>query len=408
MAEGTVYQRKSDGRWVGSYFDRQGKRKYVYGRTKVEARQKLRAKLKERDEGASGDDPTLDAWSVWWLDQLDQRPTTIADYRYKIGLLPGWLTKRRLSEITPMDVHEALDEIAAKPTAKGTPRAGSTVSQVRTVLGNCLHSAQRYGHVTRNAARLAAGRKFSERPILRLTVSDALAILLVVTGHRLESLYRVALSLGLRQGECIGLRWEDVDLEAGTISVVRQITRTNTGKIVEGDPKTPRSRRTLRLPQVCIDALKAHRIRQNAERLAAYRWEDHGLVWPSKVGTPISARNLLRHLHGTCDAAGLPRVSFHSLRHSAATFLLAQDVPDRIIMDVLGHTDARQLSRYAHVTDSLRQDAADAMDRTFAAPPVAAVNPPDSDDSAVSSAVGNSEPGSSAVKTAVNREGGGA
>ena len=138
MGEGSFYRRKSDNRWVVEFQDLQGRTRYRYrdpnGRkieNKSQARAALRAYLKQRDEGAGGTDPLLAPWSQWWLEQLDLRPTTIADYRYKIALLPEWLLRKRLSQITPMDVHEALSELAAGKTAHGRPRAASTVSQGR-------------------------------------------------------------------------------------------------------------------------------------------------------------------------------------------------------------------------------------------------------------------------------------
>ena len=372
MSEGSVYQRRSDGRWVVEFLDLQGRTRYRYrdlrGRrieNRRQARQALRAYLQQRDEGVGGDDPSLATWSAWWLSQLDLRPTTVADYRYKLGLLPDWLTRKRLSEITPIDVHEALAELAASKTAQSKPRASSTVAQVRTVLGNCLHVAQRYGHTTRNPARLAAPVTYEHAEIEPLDLDEARKLLRQLDGHRLASLFTVALSLGLRQGECVGLRWSEVDLDAGTLTVIRQITRTNQHEEAEGDPKTRRSRRSLILPRVCIDQLVRHRQRQEAERKEAYLWVDRDLVWPSEAGTPLSAANLRRLLHRQCELAGVRPITFHTLRHSAATLLLAQGVPSAVILDVLGHQDVRMLRRYQHVTDSLRQDAADAIDRSF-------------------------------------------
>lgn len=209
--EGSVYQRNSDGRWVVEFRDTQGRTRYRYrdlrGRrieNKTQARATLRAYLQQRDDGAGGDDPRLASWSKWWLEQLDLRPTTVADYRYKIGLLPDWLMRKRLPQITPMDVHEGLTELTSGRTAHGKPRAGSTVAQVRTVLGTCLHVAERYGHVTRNAARLAAPVIYQHAEEEPLSLDEARGLLERVDGHRLGSLFTVALSLGLGQANAWG------------------------------------------------------------------------------------------------------------------------------------------------------------------------------------------------------------
>jgi integrase len=363
MSEGTFYRRSDNGRWRVEFTDNQGRRRYRYrdakGRTiegRTHARQALREFLNRRDDGATGDDPTLKVWADWWLDQLDRRPTTIADYRYKVRLLPDWLMRRRLSTLTPMDVHEALREIAARPTTSGRRRASSSVAQVRSVLGNCLHAAERYGHVTKNAARLSAPVKVEATEIVPLDADQAKALLKVTDGHPLGTLYTLALGTGLRQGELLGLRWSAVDLEAGTLEVRSQITRTNTHELVEGAPKTARSRRKVRLPAFCVQALREHRGRRGTVVSL------DGLVFATRTGRPYAPSNVRKHLTKACEQAGVPRVTFHTLRHSAATVLLDRGVPEAVIMDVLGHTDARMLSRYVHVTDSLRQQAADVMD----------------------------------------------
>ena len=125
---------------------------------------------------------------------------------------------------------------------------------------------------------------------------------------------------------------------------------------------------------MCVEQLREHRTRQAAERAEAAawidrEWVDRDLVWPSETGTPLSASNLRRMLRRQCASAGIREVTFHTLRHSAATLLLAQGVPSAVILDVLGHQDVRMLRRYQHVTDSLRQDAADAIDRSFTVKP---------------------------------------
>jgi integrase len=119
------------------------------------------------------------------------------------------------------------------------------------------------------------------------------------------------------------------------------------------------------LPRVCVDQLARHRKQQAVQRHEALEWVDRDLVWPSETGTPLSPSNLRRLLRRQCELAGIRQVTFHTRRHSAATLLLAQGVPSAVILDVLGHQDVRMLRRYQHVTDSLRQDAADAIDRSF-------------------------------------------
>jgi integrase len=363
-SEGSVYRRATDGRWVAAWHDVHGRRRYAYRPTRNAARQALREALRDRDEGAGGDNPRLGDYAGRWVANLEARETTLADYRYKLSLLPDWLMRKRLRELTADDIREMIRELRATPTKHGKPRAVSTVAQVRTVLGNVLAQAEADRLITWNPARAVPAPKTEHTEIVPLTLDEAAALFAVTAQHRLGSLYLVAGTVGMRLGECLGLTWADVDLEQRRLQVVRQITWTNEGVRVEGDPKTKRSRRTVVLPDVCADALVIHRRRQAAERLAAGRWYDRDLVWPSQVGSPLMPGNVRRHLRHAAAEAGLVRpITFHTLRHSSATLLLAQGVEARVIADVLGWGDLRMAMRYAHVTDGLRKDAAAAIDQ---------------------------------------------
>ena len=177
----------------------------------------------------------------------------------------------------------------------------------------------------------------------------------------------MVLALGLRQGEALGLRWTDVDLERGTLRVQKQLQRID-GKLQLTEPKTERSRRTIALPGFALDALRGHRVRQLEERLVAgEQWQDHGLVFPSTNGTPLDPRNMVRQVHELLDRAGLPRKRFHDLRHTCATLLLVQGADLRVVMDVLGHSQiSLTANTYQHVVESLKRDAADRMQALFA------------------------------------------
>jgi integrase len=182
----------------------------------------------------------------------------------------------------------------------------------------------------------------------------------------MEALYVVALSLGLRRGEALGLRWEDVDLDTRTLRIEVSMGVVG-GKLTLGEPKSATSRRTLPIPASLVTALRAHAIRQMEERLVVgSRWQDTGYVFTSTVGTPIHPGNLMKSFHALLDRAGLPRIRFHDLCHSCASLLAAQGVPARVAMEVLGHADIRITQNiYTHVFDEAKQQAADAMDRLF-------------------------------------------
>jgi integrase len=195
------------------------------------------------------------------------------------------------------------------------------------------------------------------------TPDEARLFLEVIRGDRLEALYSVALAVGLRQGEALGLRWGDIDLNSGTLRV-RSALQWLYGKPHFVEPKTERSRRSIALPRVAIDALRPHRTRQFEERLiAGSSWQEHGLVFATTVGSPIHPRNLVRHFHRTLEKAGLPKKRFHDLRHTCASLLLAQGVQPRVVMEILGHSQiSLTMDTYSHVIPALTREAANHMD----------------------------------------------
>jgi integrase len=183
---------------------------------------------------------------------------------------------------------------------------------------------------------------------------------------RFEALYVVAIYTGLRRGELLGLRWTDADLVAGTLRVRRSLDVDGTFKA----PKNQAARRTLKLAPRALDALKAHKVRQNAERLqAGSRWQDHDLIFPNTVGKPMNAGNLYRReFQPLLERAGLADQGFtiHSLRHTFATTLADKGVHPSTAQKMLGHSDIRMtLSIYTHATDGMQGGATDALEEAF-------------------------------------------
>jgi integrase len=201
------------------------------------------------------------------------------------------------------------------------------------------------------------------KEIQPFTPAQARQFLEAVRGDKFEALYTVALALGLRRGEALGLRWEDIDWEKGTLTIRASLQRAE-GKLQMLEVKTDRSRRVVKLPKLALQALKSHRTRQLEDRLlAGARWTEHGLVFPTGIGTPYDPRRLNEDFERALKRGGLPRIRFHDLRHSAATLLLAQGVPVKMISELLGHSTTRMtLDVYAHVLETMKQEAADSMD----------------------------------------------
>jgi integrase len=184
---------------------------------------------------------------------------------------------------------------------------------------------------------------------------------------------RAAMALGLRPSEALAVRWSDVDLDVGLLQVRRALERRS-GAYAFKEPKSRTSRRTIPLPAICVEALLAHRGRQAAERLAAgEHWVDLDLVFTTPIGSPLNRTEMSRQFTRLLAAAGVPHRRLYDCRHTAATLLLAQGVPARVVMETLGHSSyALTMETYTHVLPSVMREAADAMDRALRPKPPAA------------------------------------
>ena len=202
--------------------------------------------------------------------------------------------------------------------------------------------------------------------IRSLSEDEARAFLEAVrkSGDRFEALYVLAVATGLRRGELLGLRWDDVDLERGTLRVGRALIREG-GRHTLGEIKTKRGRRQINLTSRSVNALKAHRKKQLEEKIMrAGLYEDNGLIFASRVGTPVNPENLVkRSFKLLLEKVGLPEIRFHDLRHTCATLLLGRGVHPKFVQELLGHaTIAMTLDTYSHYLPSMGDQAAGAME----------------------------------------------
>jgi integrase len=305
--------------------------------------------------------PTVAEYLEYWLHQSVKprvRPLTFAGYSVNVSkhLVPT-LGKIRLDRLTPQDVQEMMNR---RLTDGFSPK---TVAYVHQVLRTALELARRWELIDRNVASLVDPPRRQRPKIRPLAPDKARQFLNSVRGHRLEALFSVALAIGLRQGEALGLRWEDLDMAAGVLRVNHQLQRVD-GRLTLVEPKTDRSRRALVIPPSVIEHLHDHERRQLAERLwAGSKWIESGLVFTSRLGGPLQARQVIREFHKALKDAGLKRIRFHDLRHSCATLLLVQGVSPRVVMDILGHSEiAITMDTYSHVIPELQREAADKME----------------------------------------------
>ena len=367
--EGSIYRRQ-DGLWAGvidlGRVNGKRTRKTFYGATRKEVQEKLTAALREQQLGTlpTAGRETVGQFLTAWLEDTAKpklRPSTFRSYSDLVTqhLVPT-IGHLKLVRLTSPEVQAVLN---AKLASGLSPRR---VEYIRAVLRAALNQAIRWGLISRNAAGLSTPPRVIRRHVQVLTPEEAQKFLEVARGDRYEALYTVALSLGLRQGEALGLSWEDVDLRTRTLKVKHALQRID-GKFQLVEPKTERSRRTIKMPEVVADSLVEHLSRQQELRmLAGGRWVVSSLIFTTSLGTPIDGGNVTRQFQHLLEVAGLPRLRFHDLRHSCASLLLAQGIAPRVVMETLGHSQiALTMNTYSHVMPAVQAEAAAAMDRVF-------------------------------------------
>lgn len=364
--EGSIYPTK-DGRLRGSIVlphpdgDRTIRR-FVSGRTRAEVVRKLDALRREAEAGFPTGETTgayLARWIVAVRPRL--RPSTHHEYARHVADYWAALARVPLTRLTPTQIERTMAGLL------GRGLSPATVQHARSTLRRALHDAQRDGLVSRNAAALARPPRLERREMRALSPAEVELLLGGTADDPLGPLYAVAVTTGLRLGELLGLAWADVDLAGRSLTVRRSMAKAADGGYELGEPKTPRSRRTVMLPTVALDAFRRQKARQAAARLAVgSAWQDRaGLVFTDALGRPLRPDAVSAAFRSTAARLGLP-VRLHDLRHTAASLLLAAGVPLKLVSEMLGHSSiAITADVYAHVTPDLRREAAEAMDRAL-------------------------------------------
>ncbi len=365
--EGGITRRK-DGLYMARYTVQTAtgaKRKAVYGKTRKEAAEKLTKALADRDMGLvfEGENRTLAAFLDGWLEGTVKgsvKATTYESYERLIRChIKPELGRRKLKTLAPDHVQALYQRKLDSGLAPGTVR------QVHSVLSRALDQAVRWGTVPRNVCKATTPPKPDSEEIKPLDAEQARQLLRTAGGERFEALYVLAVTAGLRIGELLALRWQDVDLEAGgaTLSVRRTKSTAKSGPVFT-TPKNGKGR-SIKLTRHAVEALKAHRAAQNAERLkAGSLWQDNGLVFCTHGGRPLDSHNVARtSFKPLLERAGLPDIRFHDLRHTCATLLLSRGHHPKLVQELLGHASvALTLDRYSHVMPGMGEQTAAAME----------------------------------------------
>ena len=360
--EGTIHQRKSDGRWVvmmtvGVRENGRPARVTRYAKDREDAGRILTELhgLKLQGGLVAPSHRTVGEYMRAWLEDSKRpniRPTTHRVYenaiRNHIGTTIGGM---RLSRIQPATVQGMLRELERREVS------GRSRQIVLRVLSQGLDQAVRWGEIPRNPCALVDRPRAERREIQALTVEQVRAFLAAARSDRYYALWVLALTTGMRIGELLGLKWSDIDLDTGRLEVKRQLQELPSS-IELTELKTRRSRRRIELSGIAVAALREHRAQLGAIPLPDV------LVFTDRRGGPLRRSNLTRRsFQDILDRAELPRIRLHGLRHTAATLQLSQGAHPKVVQEMLGHASiALTLDTYSHSVPSLQREAASRMD----------------------------------------------
>ena len=357
--EGTV-RKRPNGKWEARYYGSDGRQHSITMPTQNAAIAALRAAHEASAAQLPPPDRTLtvSGWLDEWLITSVRprlRRSTVASYsetcdRY---IRPA-IGRIQLSKLGPPDIARMLASLSARADLSPT-----TVRYSYVVLRIALGRAVKAGRAARNAALFVDPPAKARHDLRPLSVGELGTFRSAIAGHPLEALFLTAIGTGLRQGELLALRWEDVDLQAGMLAVRHTLDRES-GALA--DPKTERSRRTLKLPLPVTAALLRLRARQDTERAAAHVWSSAGFVFSNATGGPLNSWVVTRRLHAVLTSAGIRRQRFHDLRHAFATLQLEAGAELFEVSRALGHTDIGTTANvYAHFTEAMADRMADRM-----------------------------------------------
>ena len=368
--EGSIYQRKEDKKWVASVTLNNGKRKVFYGKTCKEAHDKLQKALQEQKQGKLGatQTQTVEQYLAYWLmiHKKNVRPRTHERYEeiVRLHLVPT-LGKIRLDKLTP----HHLEMLYTNKLESGL--SGTTVAAIHNFLHTALDGAVRQETLSRNVCDLVSPPREHHEEIKPLNPEQIYKLLEAAKGHTNEALFILALATGMRRGELLGLKWQDIDFDKNILHVRRTLSRVPTKMVeevgasyIETETKTKRSRRSIVLTGFAVEALKRHRSKQLVlKQKAGTFWQEHDYVFCSPTGTYLGpGHNALVQLKKLLEKAGLPDIRFHDLRHSAATMLLMMDVHPKIVQEILGHSEiSMTMDIYSHVLPTMQRDAMDKL-----------------------------------------------
>lgn len=364
--EGSISRRK-DGLYMARYWvetPKGPKRKTIYGKARDEVADELARALAHRAEGIALDDQNLTVREYLdsWLNgsvRGSVRQSTFDRYESAVRLhIKPALGRLKLKKLTPAHVQGFYQD---RLDAGLSP---ASVNKLHAILHKALSQAMKWDLVPRNVAALVRAPRPAPAEMRTLSAAETRRLLEAARGDRIEALYMLAVHTGMRQGELLALKWQDVDLENATISIQRTITKSG-GRLLLGETKTKKSRRTVRLTETVVQTLHEHLARQmeDMQRLGDL-YRDEGLVFASEVGTLINPSNLRKRSFATLlKKARVPYIRFHDLRHTCATLLFSKGLHPKHVQELLGHANVSiTLDTYSHAIPGMGNQTAKAME----------------------------------------------
>lgn len=364
--EGSITMRR-DGRHQASYVGSDGKRHYLYARTRRDLTDKLRTALNDRDAGlyVAGGAQTVSEFLARWLASLrlgEVRPKTLERYEGIVRLHVGpRIGSIRLRKLGPGDVARLYGDLSERMSK-------SSVATVHRTLHSAFATAVEWNLLARNPADTVKAPRAPGREMVALSASEVRDLLDSLEGDPLRPLYVMAVMTGMRQGELLGLRWREIDVDARTVRVIGQLQRIG-GEWKVTDVKSRHGRRVIPLNDRLVATLRAHRIEQAERHLAlGHRTTPDTLVFTDGKGDPINGSHVTeRHLKPHLRRSGFQPIRFHDLRHTFASLMLSQGTPVLNVSRMLGHSHpVITLGVYAHVIPGDNEAATTRLDRLVA------------------------------------------
>jgi len=358
--QGGTWYSSTEGRWRAQYTDLQGATRNLSAKTEIEVTRRLEEAIAKRDSGLLGGlpsrTPTIGQWLDHWLATRDDlKPRSRERYEFDIQQrLKPLLGSTRLDKATPVQIEGAYRDLQRRLSA-------STVVHVHAVLRSAYKEAYRLGLVSANVMERVRAPRVERPEVVPLTLDEVKSLLEAARKHGPMAYARWAIALrwGPRQGEVLGLRWSDVDLQTGKVSIRQAVQRQKGKGLVFVTPKSRAGHRSFFVDSDTLKALVAWRKVQTEERLASARWVDHGLVFTTRNGGPIERNNDTRLWKQLLTQAGLRSFRIHDARHTAATYMLESGLTDRQVMEILGHSQiSLTMNTYVHVSSRSLQGAA--------------------------------------------------